>query len=103
MTEDDKDKKHNNDWTKNVECTNWPKNLKTPVQLFNEGAAWGQKQIIDQQVEIELRDRFAAAALTGLVQSKYSSTNSISIQMSEQVLAVNAYRYADAMLEARKK
>lgn len=42
---------------------------------------------------MELRDYFAAAAMTGVVRARSDADN----------IAVTAYEIADAMLEARKK
>ncbi len=44
-----------------------------------------------------LRDQFAMAALTGLINRAFSELGN-----SESAYAALAYEYADAMLEARK-
>lgn len=68
------------------------------AQIFNEGVAFGANQVIDHKVEIELRDRFAAAALTGLLSDpELHKVNGVS------TFARDCYKMADAMLEARKK
>jgi hypothetical protein len=46
---------------------------------------------------VSLRDRFAIAALTGLLAGAYSENP------SNKITALAAYEVADAMMEARKK
>lgn len=51
----------------------------------------------DEQVQVSLRDYFAAAALTGLINRGFTEFGN-----SEQAYADLAYQYADAMLKARE-
>lgn len=55
--------------------------------------------------EIKLRDQFAMAALSGMLAYSYCNprTGNYNENCSEEGVANTAYRYADAMLQARKK
>ena len=61
------------------------------------------------EYEEELRDRFAAAALTALLSQVHPSTafaarpDKDAEEMVHHKVATEAYRWADAMLKARKQ
>jgi hypothetical protein len=57
------------------------------------GRSW---TVIDDTPDTRLRDEFAMAALTGLLTDPICALHSAEV-------AADAYRYADAMLEARKR
>lgn len=57
------------------------------------------KQLCEQQET--LRDKFAMAALNGLIHSWFEYDGEVGIPV-EKTFSVMAYEYADAMIEARK-
>ena len=69
-------------------------------RLRLEKERWARREQQDKERAIEeakeLRDRFAMAALTGLI------INNLAQQYTPQDNAEDAYRYADAMLKARE-
>lgn len=68
--------------------------MTTETQIYNEGYAAGQKSIVDVEVNIELRDRFAMAALTGLL-ARNNGAGSECVDAS--------FMLADLMMQERSK
>lgn len=67
-------------------------------KIYNEGYRAGQHSVVDYEMKIELRDRFAEAALTGLLHRGFKEFGN-----SESAHAQAAYRIADAMLSERSR
>ncbi len=69
------------------------------------GYATTMPVIREQPMEITLRDYFAAAALTGMLadsRRRYPEKEGLEATDWIEAAALEAYRHADAMLEARK-
>lgn len=71
------------------------------ITVFNDGYSAGQKSVVDFEVKIELRDKFAMAALTGVI----AEGTWLDLRGKEGVITVceSAYEFADAMLAERDK
>ena len=69
-----------------------------------EEIAQAAEQAATREAErMRLRDQFAAAALTGLMQFRGSPGDAGAAWKSDALVAAEAYQLADAMLSARTK
>lgn len=59
--------------------------------------------IIDKQFGMDLRDYFAAAAMPALINEDLSKLQEEYDLKRTEMISILAYKYADSMMEARKK